>query len=107
MAGVGDREDVPEPQPPNGAITVLYFASGRELAGVASEQLPLAGTGASVPEVLAVLTARHPALARIAPSCMLAVNMQMVAASGIGADGAAVLVRPGDEVALIPPVSGG
>lgn len=79
------------------SLTLLYFAGAREAAGLARETLDVApGT---VAELRQVLTARHPALARVLPRCRIAVDQEMAS------DDQAV---PEDaEVAVIPPVSGG
>ncbi|HYO23697.1 MAG TPA: MoaD/ThiS family protein [Lacipirellulaceae bacterium] len=79
-------------------VAVKLFAAGRELAGAAvlAVDLPESATVADVRQALA---AACPALGPLAPRCLLAVNAQYAA------DGA--VVAPGDEVALIPPVSGG
>jgi MoaE-MoaD fusion protein len=78
-------------------IKVLYFAVAREAAGLDEETLP-AGA-ASVAALRAVLSARHPALARVLPRCRIAVDQ----AFAVDADP----VPDGAEVAVIPPVSGG
>jgi molybdopterin converting factor subunit 1 len=77
-------------------IDVLLFAALREATGESRLELEL-DPGATVGDALAALAIRHPALSRGAP--LVAVNREYAAKS-----------RPlldGDEVALIPPVSGG
>lgn len=81
-----------------GHITVLYFAAARERAGQARETFPVAD-GATVREVLRLLSAAHPGLEPLLPHLRVAVDQEFV---GVDAP-----VRPGAEVALIPPVAGG
>ena len=74
-------------------VSVRLFAGLRELAGSDSLQLELAD-GASVADALAALSGQIDA-----SGCLLAVNRQY-------ADDDLILAA-GDELALIPPVSGG
>lgn len=78
-------------------VTVRLFAAAAEAAG--TRQIAGDWAGRSVAEVLAELSATHPGLARLTPSLAVAVNRDYVGPDYILADG--------DEVALIPPVSGG
>jgi len=79
-------------------VTVRYFAIVRELLGRAVEERELpAGTTAG--SLLDELARDHPALERLRRSTMLMVNYQYVSSDHVLAEG--------DEVALIPPVSGG
>ncbi|QSQ16654.1 molybdopterin converting factor subunit 1 [Myxococcus landrumensis] len=81
-----------------GSITVLYFAAARERAGQARESIPVS-EGVTVREVLRLLCAAHPGLEPLLPHLRVAVDQEFV---GVDAP-----VRPGAEVALIPPVAGG
>ena len=74
-------------------FSVLREAVGQERLDVT---LPASATGA---DLLDVLQAEHPALARHRPVIRLAINQEYVPETSILADG--------DEVALITPVSGG
>jgi molybdopterin converting factor small subunit len=60
---------------------------------------PSSSQPVTVADVRAALLASYPRLAGILPSCRLAVNQELAEETG--------LVREGDEVALVPPVSGG
>lgn len=82
----------------NGAtINLLYFARVAELVGKRSETWPLADatTGA---QLLAALQQRYPQLGPAA-RLRLAVNHEHAKATAA--------VRPGDEVAIFEPVTGG
>jgi molybdopterin converting factor subunit 1 len=77
-------------------VHVRLFASYREAAGTSRLATPLP-TGARVSDLLDLLAARLPAV-KSAPG-MVAVNHSYVSLD--------VVLHEGDEVALIPPVSGG
>jgi len=77
-------------------VTVRLFARLREQAGVASEQLPRAG---SIAELYEALRERHPALEADRNLIRPARNQDYAAWEDEVADG--------DEIAFIPPVSGG
>jgi len=79
-------------------VTVLFFARLREAAGVEREACELP-PGARVSEVWAAMTARHPALAPFGGSLSAAINADFARMASPVADG--------DEVAFLPPVSGG
>ena len=77
------------------SVTVLYFASLRDAAGMASETLPLPD---SLPALYEALRARH--------GFVLPRERLRVAVDGafVGWDAPP---RAGSEIAFIPPVSGG
>jgi molybdopterin synthase catalytic subunit len=79
-------------------ITVLYFAQLRERRGAPMDTLDLPDEG-DVAMALATIAKLHPDVAPHLPRVQVAVNQVIVAATAILADG--------DELALIPPVSGG
>jgi molybdopterin converting factor subunit 1 len=79
-------------------IQVRYFAVFRERLGREEETIEVA-EGADVAAALAVLGARHPAVAQLAGKYQIAVNYSMVPAD--------TRLHEGDELALIPPVAGG
>lgn len=79
-------------------VTVRCFAGAREAVGQASLQVEIP-EGATAGDVLAHLAAAHPRLQPIARHLLVSVNREY-------ADRSAPL-KAGDEVALIPPVSGG
>jgi molybdopterin converting factor subunit 1 len=78
-------------------VRVRLFASYREAAGVGQILLELP-TGATVRDAIAEITRRHPLVAEI---------RQLVIAKNRDYVGLDESVGDGDELALIPPVSGG
>ena len=79
-------------------LTVLLFAAARERAGQAELPLEVPDELTARALVEAAVAARPP-LAAIAGQLRVAVNQRFVAADAV--------IRAGDEVALLPPVSGG
>ncbi|MDI3298933.1 MAG: molybdenum cofactor biosynthesis protein MoaE [Bacillota bacterium] len=79
-------------------ISVRLFAGAAEAVGARQIDLELAG-GSTAGQLLDRLLGEHPALARFGPSLLVAVNRRYAGREAVLADG--------DEVALIPPVSGG
>lgn len=83
-------------------VTILYFASLRESLGLAREQVPLpAGTPtvSSLVEALRSREGRWPDAFAAGKAWRVAVNQQMASL--------ATPIKPGDEVAFFPPVTGG
>ncbi|HYL07048.1 MAG TPA: molybdopterin converting factor subunit 1 [Candidatus Udaeobacter sp.] len=80
------------------AIKVRFFARLREQAGTESESVEVK-SGSSVSEVYEALRRRHPSLEPDLKAVRPAVNQQFSEWDAIVSDG--------DEVAFIPPVSGG
>ncbi len=79
-------------------VTLLYFAVVRELIGKPSETREIE-SGQTLKQVFDEIAEEHPALYRLRPSLMFMVNQEYAAAD--------LQVQDGDEIALIPPVSGG
>jgi molybdopterin converting factor subunit 1 len=79
-------------------ITVEYYARLRELAGCPSEVVTM-NAGASVKDVWRQATALHGALASMTGRVSAAVNAEFA--------GMHTVLHDGDEVAFLPPVSGG
>ena len=83
-------------------VTLLYFASLRETLGVSREQLALSTSPATVSALVEQLRNREGRWTEaFAPgkTWRVAVNQQMASL--------ATVVKPGDEVAFFPPVTGG
>jgi molybdopterin converting factor subunit 1 len=79
-------------------VTVQYFARLRELAGC-SEWVCDVPDGSTVADVWQAAAARHPSIAALGPSLSCAVNADFSRMSTVVGDG--------DEIAFLPPVSGG
>lgn len=79
-------------------VNVLFFANLKDLAGTRQELFDLPN-GASVTDLLQIISDRHPGLQKALPSILVAVNHEFAGKND---------VIPNDaEVALFPPVSGG
>lgn len=79
-------------------VTVRLFGSLREATG-AKELAVSVADGARVADLFALLAAEHPAFSRLGERLRAAVNQDVVDFARVLADG--------DEVAFLPPVSGG
>lgn len=79
-------------------VTVRYFAAHRDITGRAEQQIEL-GAGATVGGLWEELLARYPRLAGFSGRLLYAVNQEFSTLETPLSDG--------DEVAFIPPVSGG
>ncbi|BBL79887.1 molybdopterin synthase sulfur carrier subunit [Rubrobacter xylanophilus] len=79
-------------------VRVLFFGAAADRAGTREVELP-AGEGVTLGELWAVLSRRHPDLSPIRESLAFAINGEYASEEEP--------VRPGDEVAVLPPVSGG
>jgi sulfur-carrier protein len=82
-------------------VRVLYFAWLRERVSAAEELVQLAPGVTTVGDLIASLRARSPGhdAALATPTVRCAVNQDFA--------GPETTVRPGDEVAFFPPVTGG
>lgn len=79
-------------------MIVLYFSHARRITGVSQEEIPFPAP-ISLSAVWDQLIQRHPDLAPLRTSSRLARDNDFLPASA--------LISPTDEIALIPPVSGG
>lgn len=79
-------------------LTVRVFASFRQAVGAGAVEVGL-GEQPRVRDLLVALRREYPALGPAADSALVAVNLEYV--------GPDYRLEPGDEVAIIPPVSGG
>jgi molybdopterin synthase catalytic subunit len=79
-------------------IRVLFFGVLKDIAGKSSDSLDLPD-GALVRDVLAHYAVQTPRMKESITSLAMAVNQQYA--------GAETMLKSGDEVALLPPVSGG
>jgi molybdopterin synthase catalytic subunit len=79
-------------------VSVRLFAAFRERAGASSIEVDLP-EGAAVAELIEAVVARVPGLAMVVGAARPVVNQEFV--------DPAYRLAAGDEVALLPPVSGG
>jgi MoaE-MoaD fusion protein len=79
-------------------ITVLFFAAARDAAGASARTFD-AALPMTVRELSDILCREYPQLSALMPSIRFAVNQTVADHASIIADG--------DEVAVLPPVSGG
>jgi molybdopterin synthase catalytic subunit len=79
-------------------VTIHYFAGAQQRLGIARDSWSLPER-TEVAAILAAVAERHPALRELIASCRVAHQLEFV--------DAAVVLRDGDELAVIPPVSGG
>ncbi|TVS16837.1 MAG: molybdopterin converting factor subunit 1 [Gammaproteobacteria bacterium] len=84
-------------------LRLRYLASLREQLGTTEEALAIPAEGTTLEHVLEQLGSRHGATAvaaLTAGNVRLALNQELVEAKGL-------IVRAGDELAFLPPVTGG
>lgn len=84
-------------------ITVLYFAGASTATKKTTEQIPVPDTGLTLPSLKNLLISQYPGtdLEKVLQSSQWSVDAEMVD------DPISVTLRGGEEVAVIPPVSGG
>ncbi|MFQ5840371.1 MAG: molybdopterin converting factor subunit 1 [Candidatus Methylomirabilales bacterium] len=79
-------------------VQVRFFAAAREAVG-AGERVVRLKDGSTVGDLVEQCAREHPGLGPLMPSLMIAVNREFAKSSDV--------LREGDEVGMIPPVSGG
>lgn len=79
---------------------MLFFARGRELAGVSHIEVKLQDA-ADTKQLLKYVLNKYPKLSEIIASTVLSLNQEYLDQDQL------VPLKQGDEVAIIPPVSGG
>jgi len=80
-------------------VTVLFFAKARELVGASSSTCRLPTSSISVEQLTTALLVNYPELARLGGAFVISLNEQYLEGS--------VSLQQGDELAIIPPISGG
>ena len=81
-----------------GEIQVLFFGAAADRAGVRRVEVPVSDR-TNLAEIWPVLTEKHPGLAPMRDTLAFAVNGEYARLEDA--------ISPGDEVAVLPPVSGG
>ncbi len=79
-------------------VSIKLFAIVRDRAGVADLTLDLPA-GATIAFAADLLAKKYPAIETFLPRCAFALNLEYTSISE--------LLKDGDELAVIPPVSGG
>ena len=79
-------------------LKVLFFGRLKDLIGRAEDSVNFADA-ATIEQLFALYAARNPELAKYRPSLVASRNQEFAAWD--------TPLRPGDEVAFLPPVSGG
>ncbi|NXA32297.1 MOC2A synthase, partial [Eudromia elegans] len=82
-------------------VSVLYFARSAELAGLRAETLCVPRRVTAL-QLWDEIVKRHPRLATIRDQVVFAVRQEYVLLGD-----QQLVLHPGDEVAIIPPISGG
>ena len=81
------------------AITVALFGAAREAIGEPEVSIDVPLEARTSPELVGALTAAYPQLQKLLPRCALAVNGEYLTSP--------IALKQGDEVAVLPPMSGG
>ncbi len=84
-------------------VTILFFARAREITAQSSQRITIPDADATIAAVRAALLVAHPALASVLPTAVFALNQNYVAVDDEGT----TAVRASDEIAIVPPISGG
>jgi molybdopterin converting factor subunit 1 len=79
-------------------VQVLFFGRLKEIVGLAEDSIELADAS-TIEHLFALYAARHPDLAKFRPSLIASRNQEFAAWD--------TPLYSGDEVAFLPPVSGG
>uniref|UniRef100_A0A3B1K075 Molybdopterin synthase sulfur carrier subunit n=1 Tax=Astyanax mexicanus TaxID=7994 RepID=A0A3B1K075_ASTMX len=82
-------------------VLVLYFAKSAELTGIKSETISVQSELSTL-QLWQELEKLHPKLSAVRDQVVLAVRQEYVSLGD-----QRVILRDGDEVAIIPPLSGG
>jgi molybdopterin synthase sulfur carrier subunit len=80
-------------------VKILFFGRLKELAGQAEDSAEFAADATTIEQLFAFYAARHPELAKYRSSVVASRNQEFAAWD--------TPLRSGDEVAFLPPVSGG
>ncbi|KAL6713921.1 hypothetical protein ACLMJK_008415 [Lecanora helva] len=95
-------------KPPAGHFRLLYFASAASFTARSSEDFP---APLSVAELFSVVEERHPGItSAVLSTAAVTVNLEYVDAGESPEEpdeAKRVLIKDGDEVAIVPPVSSG
>jgi molybdopterin converting factor subunit 1 len=79
-------------------ISILYFATVKDATGIRMESIDLSND-TSIREMLSKISIIYPKLKHILNNIQISVNYRIVDLNTV--------LKEGDEVALLPPISGG
>jgi molybdopterin converting factor subunit 1 len=79
-------------------VRCLFFAEAKELVGKNTLDLEFKDS-CDTAQLVTELLSRYPSLKKIIDNCLVAVNLEYISRP--------VFLKDGDEVAIIPPLSGG
>jgi molybdopterin converting factor small subunit len=90
-------------EPSTTSFTILYFAAASSYTGRESEQLP---APLKLSQLFATLEARYDGIsAKVLKGCAITINLEYVDVPAEHDDN--IIIKAGDEVGVIPPVSSG
>ncbi|KAJ8659253.1 molybdopterin converting factor, subunit 1 [Lichtheimia ornata] len=87
------------------SVQVLYFAGAHDITHIKNEEIAIPPQSAwTLEALLTQLVQKYgDELAKLFEQCMFAVNMEAIDKDNTRH----VILKPGDEIGIIPPVSGG
>ena len=90
---------------PAGHFSILYFAAASTFTAKSNEHLP---APLKARDLFASLEERYPGIVeKVLSSCAVTVNLEYVDLDGDDGEQSELVIKEGDEVAVIPPVSSG
>jgi molybdopterin converting factor small subunit len=90
---------------PAGHFSILYFAAASTFTAKPKEHLP---APLEARNLFSQLEERYPGITgKVLSSCAVTVNLEYVDLDSDGSDQMSLVIKEGDEVAIIPPVSSG
>ncbi|OCL14754.1 Molybdopterin synthase sulfur carrier subunit [Glonium stellatum] len=93
------------PKSPAGQFTLLYFAAASSFTKRTSENFSAPVRAA---DLFQLLEGKYPGMGdKVLSSCAVTVNLEYIDLDGDDAADGDLMIKAGDEVAIIPPVSSG
>ncbi|CAF0764639.1 unnamed protein product [Brachionus calyciflorus] len=83
------------------SIKVLFFGKARDLVGVGQKDVDILHSNLKANEFLEIIISKFPRLEEIKSSTKLSLNEEYVEMNDV------LSLKSGDEIAVIPPISGG
>ena len=105
VAGTDIVRSIGNMAPAKGHFAILYFAAAATYTARSTEELP---APVQARNLFAQLEKRYPGIsAKVLDSCAVTVNLEYIDMDGDDATQGNLVIKEGDEVAIIPPVSSG